>query len=168
MEYPLLFSRSENPGIELVISEVWLAQLIARVIACLYGTTMHKRVSVHPPQSRLPTILSNSRWMEPMLLHLFNRAIKQSPAKAETSLEFRADVAIDEIVSDSLLSTIPHSEGFDKLLSDLHREPVGCCIETIDSLALAKFCADRPGHGLQDCIIDNKRLQLRVSNILIS
>ena len=57
MEYPLLFSRSENPGIEMVISEVRLAQLMAGVIACLYGTTTHKLVSMLPPQFELPTIL---------------------------------------------------------------------------------------------------------------
>ena len=168
MEYPLLFSRSENPGIELVVSEVRLAQLIARVIACLYGTTTHKRVSMRPPQFELPLILVDTRWMEHMLRHLLNHALIESPANAEISLEFHTDGETGEIVIDSRLSTNPHSEGFDELLRGLQRKPCGCSIKEFDSLALAKFCAHSLGHGLLGCIIDNNRLQLRVSNIRIS
>jgi signal transduction histidine kinase len=152
LENLLRISRSDNRGIELVIGEVRLAQLIARIIACLYGTSTQKRVTMRPPRVLLPTILVDARWMEHLLLNLLNHALTQSPPDAEITLDFQADGDTSEIV----------------VGSSLQRQPGAAASGPVDSLALAKFCADCQGHGLQARIMHDNRLQLRVSNIRIN
>ena len=96
--------------------------------------------------------------MEHMLLNLLNHALMQSPANAEIPLEFHADGEVGEIVIDSGLSLSPHSVSFGELPSGLQRWPGGPGMQAVDSLALAKFCADNLGHELQGCLMDNNRL----------
>ena len=106
--------------------------------------------------------------MEHMLLNLLNHALMQSPSNAEIWLEFHTDGEVGEIVIDSELASNPHSTDFDELFSGLQRKPGGSTMDAVDSLLLAKFCADNLGHDLQGCIMGNNRLKYRISNIRIS
>jgi hypothetical protein len=106
--------------------------------------------------------------MEHMLLNLLNHALMHSPADAEITLDFHADGAVGELFVDSRLASSPDGEELDELLGGLQREPGAAASAAVDSLALAKFCADCQGHGLHGCIADDNRLQLRISNIRIN
>jgi hypothetical protein len=105
--------------------------------------------------------------MEHMLLNLLDHALTQSLPDAEITLDFHAEGEVGELVIDSRLASAPQVEGYDELLDGLQPQPGDSASEPVDSLALAKFCADCLGHGLQGCIKDDNHMQLRVCNIRI-
>ena len=82
---------NECAEIELVISEVKLADMLQRVCAALERATVNKHVSLRLPTGRLPTLLVDARWMEHMLSSLLFDAVAHSPAGAEISIRVSHD-----------------------------------------------------------------------------
>jgi len=60
----------ESGDLELVISETPMAALLKRIEAGLEATALARGVDLLLPQSRLPTLLTDARWMEQLLANL--------------------------------------------------------------------------------------------------
>jgi len=77
----------EAGEIELVISEVRLADLLKRIARGLEATALARGVNLVVPESRLPTVLVDASWMEQLLVNLIFNAITSSRAGSRVELQ---------------------------------------------------------------------------------
>ena len=150
--------RGDNPGIELVFSEVKLTPLLADVRFCLCGSPSQKGVVSRLPEPCLPTIFVDARWTEHLLVNLLGHVISQSPFKNIMDLSFRANNALGEL---TIQSSLPIATDGDNLTNSVAgsfcaRAPIAC--ETTDPLTLARFCAQRLNLAIHVDIEDRDRL----------
>ncbi len=158
----------DNPAIELVISETKLSDLLEEVISYLQNAATDKGIIIRRPQHKLPTLLLDARWMEHMLVNLLGLAIAKSPANSTLSFEFISRFEAGELILESSLSLAVNAGDIDKLLHCLAGPPARVSKQPVDSLALARFCADCHKLNLQGCVTDQNRLQFRISNIRVT
>ncbi|MDH3447587.1 MAG: response regulator [Gammaproteobacteria bacterium] len=81
----------ECDDIELVISEVKLADMLQRVGSALERVAINKNVRLRLPAGRLPTLLVDASWIEHLLSRLVFDAIAHSPADAEIPIRVCCD-----------------------------------------------------------------------------
>ena len=86
-----LLELCDNDGekIELVISEVKLANLLERVGSSLAPQASYKNVRLQLPEGKLPTLLVDAKWTEHLLSNLLFNAISNSPANADIKIRVR-------------------------------------------------------------------------------
>lgn len=77
--------------IELVISEVKLAELLQRVVAPLKGIAAEKEIALQLPTGKLPSLLVDAKWMEHLLANLIFDATSHCPAGAKIHIRFRGE-----------------------------------------------------------------------------
>ncbi|MDH3218827.1 MAG: response regulator [Gammaproteobacteria bacterium] len=133
---------TECDEIELVISEVRLANMLQRVCASLQRVTANKQVSLRQPAGRLPTLLVDARWMEHLLSSLLFDAIAHSPTNAEISIRVSRDR--------------------DRCRIDIESEA-----DRAFDLTLAKTYGDYLNLGVGSRFGENRRHRVSVSNIKI-
>jgi DNA-binding response OmpR family regulator len=141
----------DNPGIELVFSEIKLAPLLVGVLSCLDEPATHKVINLQFPGFGLPTILSDARGMEHLLVNLLSHTISQSLAKDQIDLDFQANEQLGEIIIESSPSGANCSDD----------------LESIGPLSLARYCARCLNLRMRVVIPEQDRLQIRISNIRI-
>jgi DNA-binding response OmpR family regulator len=74
---------NDNGDIELVISEVKLADLLQRVVSPLKSIAAEKEIVLRLPREKLPSLLLDAKWMEHLLSNLIFDATLHCPAEAE-------------------------------------------------------------------------------------
>lgn len=159
--------RGDNPGIELVFSEVKLTPLLAEVRSCLCGPASQKGVVLRLPEPCLPTIFVDARWTEYLLVNLLGHVISQSPFNNLIALSFRANNELGELTIQSSLPIATDGDNLTNGVTGPYRAPAPSACETTDPLSLAKFCAQRLNLPIHVDIEDRDRLQIRISNIRI-
>ena len=157
----------DNPGIELVFSEVKLAPLLVGVHSCLYEPASHKVINLQFPEFGLPTILSDARWMEHLLVNLLSHTISQSPAKNQIYLGFQASEQLGEIIIESSPSGSGCSDDLTSSATGQYLANVSDGLEPIGPFSLARYCAQRLNLRMRVVIPEQDRLQIRISNIRI-
>ena len=127
--------RSDNPAIELMISETNLTNLVGAAIGELRGSAARRNIRIRRPQAGFPGILVDARWMEHLLINLLDHAITQSPDDAEIVIHLTggtgSDVEFGEILVNSELAQSAHNP-----------EPVTSVDPRLNEpFSLAQFCA---------------------------
>ena len=77
--------------IELVISEVKLADLLQRVVEPLEGIAAEKEVELRLPTEKLPSLLVDAKWMEHLLANLIFDATSHCQAGAEIRIRVQGE-----------------------------------------------------------------------------
>lgn len=117
---------SDVGEIELVISEVKLANLLQRVSSSLEGLVVEKKIKLRQPRGKLPTLLVDAKWMEQLLSNLIFDAISHCPAGAEIHIRVQGErercrveieTPVDEVFE---LSLIQSYASYLKLAIDSH------------------------------------------------
>jgi CheY-like chemotaxis protein len=80
-----------NGVIELIFSEVKLADLLQRVSAMLDDPVKDKKIKLRFPGGRLPTLLVDARWMEHLMSSLLFDAVSHCPPWAEICIRVRGE-----------------------------------------------------------------------------
>jgi len=155
----------DNPGIELVFSEVKLAPLLNEVLSCLREAASHKDIGLQLSGLGLPTILVDVRWMEHLLVNLLSHAIALSPSRNQIDISFRAGVELGELNIESSLSSTVHNDGLTNEVNGQYCAKVTDVDEPIGPLSLAKFCAQHLNLQMHITIVDRERLHIQISNI---
>ena len=156
---------SDDPGIELVFSEVKLAPLLVGVGSCLNEPATHKIINLQFPGFGLPTILSDARWMEHLLVNLLSHTISQSPPKNQIDLSFQASDQLGEIIIESSPTGADCSDGLTSSATGQYPANVSDGLESIGPLSLARYCAQCLNLRMSVVIPHQDRLLIRISNI---
>jgi len=82
---------NDDGDIELVISEVKLAELLQRVVAPLNGMAADKDIALSLPAGKLPNLLVDAKWMEHLLSNLIFDAISHCPAASEIRIRVQGE-----------------------------------------------------------------------------
>ena len=100
--------------IELVISEVKLADLLQRVVEPLEGIAAEKEVELRLPTEKLPSLLVDAKWMEHLLANLIFDATSHCPAGSEIRIRVQGagdrcrielETPVDEVFDLSLVQS---------------------------------------------------------------
>jgi DNA-binding response OmpR family regulator len=154
--------------IELVISEIKLADLLGRVALGLGKEADQKGITLRLPAEKLPKLLVDAKWMEHLLASLLTNAIRNSPAGAEINIRFLADssyctLEIENQMSESLCSDEVKAKFKDFCKRDNDDETT----DPVALLSLVKSHADCMNLGLDAVITEQNLLKIRLSNIKI-
>ena len=157
--------QNDSPGNELVFSEVKLAPLLAEVRSCLIESGSHPGDNFQLPGFGLPTILSDARWMEHLLVNLLSHTISQGAVNNKIDIDFQACDQLGELIIESSLvdpiGDIDRSSSATGQLAAILSDS----LESIGPLSLARYCAQRLNLRLRVVIPQQDRLQIRISNI---
>ncbi len=154
--------------IELVISEIKLADLLARVCLSLGKEVGQKGITLRLPAEKLPKLLVDAKWMEHLLANLLSNAIRNSPAGAEINIRFLADSSYCALEIENQMSEPLCSDEVKAMFKDFCKSANDD--ETTDPIALlslVKSHADCMNLGLDAVITERNLLKIRLSNIKI-
>lgn len=154
--------------IELVISEIKLADLLGRVCLGLGKEVGQKDIRLRLPEQKLPKLLVDVRWMEHLLANLLTNAIRNSPVGAEINIRFVADANYCALEIENQMSESLCSDEVKAMFKDFcNRDNDDEAADPIALLSLAKSYADCMNFGLDAVITDQNLLKIRLSNIKI-
>jgi DNA-binding response OmpR family regulator len=164
----LSLCQCKHGEIELVISEVKLADLLGRVCLGLGKKVGQKDVTLRLPTQKLPKLLVDAKWMEHLLANLLSNAIRNSPVGAEINIRFLADSSYCALEIENQMSEPLCSDEVKTMFKNFCRRANDD--ETTDPIALlslVKSHADCMNLGLDAVITAQSLLKIRLSNIKI-
>lgn len=158
-----------KPGeIELVISEIKLADLLGKVCLGLGQEIGRKDITLRLPAQKLPKLLVDAKWMEHLLANLLSNAIRNSPLGAEINIRFLADASYCALEIENQMSESLCSDEVKAMFQDFcNRGKDDETTEPVALLSLVKSHADCMNLGLDAVIADQNLLKIRLSNIKI-
>ena len=158
----------QHGEIELVISEVKLADLLGRVCLGLGKEIGQKDLKLHLPTQKLPKLLVDARWMEHLLANLLTNAIRNSPVGAEINIRFLADSSYCALEFENQMSESLCGDEVIAIFKEFcNRDNDDETADPIALLSLVKSYADYMHLGLDAVVTDHNLLKIRVSNIKI-
>ena len=157
-----------NGEIELVISEIKLAELLGRVCLGLGKEIERKGLRLHLPTQKLPRLLVDARWMEHLLCNLLTNAIENGPAGSEISIGLIANASYCALEFENQMTGSLRSDEVKTMFTDFRNRGHGDqSSDPIALLSLVKSYADCMNLGLDAMITDQNQLKIRVSNIKV-
>lgn len=154
--------------IELVISEIKLADLLDSVCLGLGKEVGQKDITLRLPEQKLPKLLVDARWMEHLLANLLTNAVRNSPVGAEIHIRFVAGASYCALEIENKMSESLCSDEVKAMFKNFcNRGTDDDTADPVALLSLAKSYADCMNLRLEAVVTDHNLLKIRLSNIKI-
>lgn len=169
IENLLYLCRSEEGNVEIIASEVNLAQLLDDVCSSLNAECERKAIRIDPPASKPPVIIADPQWLELMLHNLLFNAISHSPDGANVGIEIDVDGTFCRLEIHNPMSIPLTAEDMENVFQRFWRKDTAR--ETGRhagiGLSLVKSYADLMGIGIDAWVLE-ERFHIALSRIRIA
>lgn len=162
------YSTCDHGPIELVISEIKATALLARVCTELNNSVNNTGIRIKLPTGNLPTLLTDDRLLQLLLVKLLSCVIVLSLVGSETEIDLSFDSEFCAITIVTLLAHPMTSDELESIFGEYRQDaPETFGGQSLTNLSLVKNFAQRLNLNLKASLMQKDRICIELSGIKV-